>query len=669
MCHFHTLLRVRRPLYRDVSIRLSSVIVSSPKFLLPCHTSRVVQHKSISTDDSLVLVKPIQTVDYFDEPVTFLKHHNTVLLEKINDFTLAICSKGQTCRGGGSDEGTSFKSAHSVAKVWSGLLKVVEPHNAPISAVVAVGFILVQANVGYVSSVDRLLAHAHDAGIPLLQMAQEAVTYKDDKRLTYRERWHLQALDCLLRHERNEALNIYRRMLTRCPGDTLALSLAMDLASILGDRSAALTIAGSVTTYWQERRLGITGSGIALGIVCVGLAAGGRGQESERLTMQVAKYRGKEIAGALIGWANAHIMDAEGRVAEGIALLMGNEGMETYEGSGLLFFHSRLSSYGAKFALDREESGGRTITLRVYDEYFDGIFEYSGYAIKRPWGRPQKPAPSTFTRDTTKKVGSFLSRLFGGGPSNEKSTTKAVTLSETADNSNSKNQTSLVVQKEPSLSRLRMEDVLCWLPPTPLLLSDATLLLLKQTISQKVKHHDERWTSLQNSWLTYLTVNDTNMPTNLAIVASLLCDPDSIAQLEGSDLEFARGLHSMGALMRLAQKGPSPRGLSEEEKVQWKDVVDRLSAGARSLRFWEVDIRVLVERAVCYAALKSADIESLCIARATCSNSITIRPNSPEEWIRYSHILEAMGDTVASDNARSLGISMGFGQGSFARKS
>jgi hypothetical protein len=611
----------------------------------------------------------MQTVDYFDEPVTFLKHLNPLLSEKINDFILAICSKGQTCKGGGSDEGTSFKSAHSAAKVWSGLLKEVEPHNAPISAVVAVGFMLVQANVGYLESVDHLLAQTNDAGIPLLQMAQDAVTYKDDERLTHRERWHLQALDCLLRHERNEALDIYRRMLTRCPGDALALSLAMDLASILGDRSAALTIAGSVATYWQERRLVITGSSIALGIVCVGLAAGGRYQESERLTMQVAKFRGKEIAGALTGWANAHIMDAEGRVAEGIAFLMGNEGMETYEGSGLLFFHSRLSSYGAKFALDREESGGRTITLRVYDEYFDGIFEYSGYAEKRPWGRPKKIAPSTFTRDTTKKVGSLLSRLFGGGSSKEESAIEAGTPSETVDNSNAENETRLPETKEQVFPKVRMEDVLCWLPPTPLLLADATILLLKQTLSQKVIHHDERWTNLQNSWLTLLSVNNTNLPTNLAIVASLLCDPDWIAQLEGPDMDFARGLHSMGALMGLAQKGPRPRGLSEEEKRQWKDVVDRLSTGARTLRFWESDIRVLVERAVCYAALKSADMESLCIARATCSKSITLRPNSPEEWIRYSHILEAMGDTVASDNARNIGISMGFGQGAFTRKS
>ena len=268
MCHPHTLLRTRRLLYRDNFIRHSSVMVSSPSCLLPYHNSLVVQHKSLSTDDSTAIVEPMQTVDYFDEPVTFLKHLNPLLSEKINDFILAICSKGQTCKGGGSDEGTSFKSAHSAAKVWSGLLKEVEPHNAPISAVVAVGFMLVQANVGYLESVDHLLAQTNDAGIPLLQMAQDAVTYKDDERLTYRERWHLQALDCLLRHERDEALDIYRRMLTRCPGDALALSLAMDLASILGDRSAALTIAGSVATYWQERRLVITGSSIALGIVC-----------------------------------------------------------------------------------------------------------------------------------------------------------------------------------------------------------------------------------------------------------------------------------------------------------------------------------------------------------------------------------------------------------------
>jgi hypothetical protein len=208
-----------------------------------------------------------------------------------------------------------------------------------------------------------------------------------------------------------------------------------------------------------------------------------------------------------------------------------------------------------------------------------------------------------------------------------------------------------------------IEDVLCWLPPTPLLLSDATLTLFKQTLTQKVKPDDEAWTNLKNSWLTMLSVNDTSLPPNSAVIASLLCEPDSIYGLDGDALEFAKGLHSMGALMGLAQTGTRKRVMSAEEKDEWKAVADLLVGGAGSLGFWELDLRLLTEKAVCHACLQAGDIQSLCTARAICSQSVTLRPNSPEEWMRYSKILDALGDKIAAENARSGSLSLGYGEG------
>jgi hypothetical protein len=604
--------------------------------------------------------------DFFDEPVTSLGEVDPALFSALNDFILAVCTKGQASKGGGGQEGPTMKATHSSAKTWAALLQEIPNNNVPIAAVAAVGHVLVQANVGYLKSVDKLLAHTDCHKVQLLTIAQDAVAYKNDERLSYRERWHLQALDCLLRHERREALKILVMLLQRCPGDGLALSLAMDLASTLGDRETALTIAGSSAAYWQERRSAIVGSHIGLGIICVGLAAGGRWPEAERMTIQALHHGGGVMAGGTTTWALAHVMDAEGRVSEGISLLAGNEGMEVSEGSGLLFFGSRLAGYGARYVLDREEERGRTITTRIYNEYFGSILDYSGYAEKRPWGRPQKLAPSTFGESTTASVGSFFSGLFGGGPKvspareeRPKFTTKYLDKdTEDVQPADVGTEVGKVATRAVSI-----EDVLCWLPPTPLLLSDATLTLFKQTLSQKVKPDDETWTNLKNAWLTMLSVNDTSLPPNSAVIASLLCDPDSICGLDGHAVEFAKGLHSMGALMGLAQTGQRNRVLSAEEKDQWKAVADLLVEGAGSLGFWELDLRLLTEKAVCHACLQAGDSQSLCTARAICSQSVTLRPNSPEEWMRYSKVLDALGDKIAAENARSASLSMGYGEG------
>ena len=80
---------------------------------------------------------------------------------------------------------------------------------------------------------------------------------------------------------------------------------------------------------------------------------------------------------------------------------------------------------------------------------------------------------------------------------------------------------------------------------------------------------------------------------------------------------------------------------------------------------WEIEAKPLFEHAVCFAALMAEDPGSLCIARAICSKGVTLRQNSPEEWWRYSLILEKLGDDIAATQAREASMSFGAGEGGY----
>ena len=116
---------------------------------------------------------------------------------------------------------------------------------------------------------------------------------------------------------------------------------------------------------------------------------------------------------------------------------------------------------------------------------------------------------------------------------------------------------------------------------------------------------------------------------------------------------------------------PAEEGLRKE----WKEIVDHLASGldginsdgtvSRSLRFehWDFQSRPVVEHAICYAACRAGDTESLAFARCISSHGVTLRKNSPEEWWRYSIILGLLGDQVASENALAVAVNVGSGQG------
>ena len=60
--------------------------------------------------------------------------------------------------------------------------------------------------------------------------------------------------------------------------------------------------------------------------------------------------------------------------------------------------------------------------------------------------------------------------------------------------------------------------------------------------------------------------------------------------------------------------------------------------------------------------MEVGDYESLCLARAICSEATTLRSNCPELWWRYGRVLEMVGDEVAAENARAASISLGSGE-------
>ena len=85
----------------------------------------------------------------------------------------------------------------------------------------------------------------------------------------------------------------------------------------------------------------------------------------------------------------------------------------------------------------------------------------------------------------------------------------------------------------------------------------------------------------------------------------------------------------------------------------------------RTLRFesWDFLSRPIVEHAICYAACRAGDTESLSYARAISSKGVTLRRMSPEEWWRYSIVLGLLGDQIASENALAMAVNVGSGQG------
>jgi hypothetical protein len=686
-------------------------------------------------------------LDFFGEPVTFFgvssssgDNSITTAVASLDGFVIGAASKGKSFTGGGEEEGIFVQGAHSAALAWSELLRHAVLWNtrpgrsAPMLAYVAVAPMLVQTGVGYMKYVDHLLSKVESGveGLPPIQLsalAHKAASQKDDKHLNPRERAHLQVLDCLLRNDHKRALVILLRHLQKCPGDGLALSLALDLAHTVGDSSAALRAAGSVAAYWNERRGGILrpsipGYNTASALIAVGLAVGGRRAEAETLAT-FAMEKGEKLAGGVATWALAQIFDAEGRTAEGISACANFDGTKHFEACGLLYFDGILSGYGVRFALDREERGrGRSKALRLYDNNYERVFDYTGFATGTAWDEPSRKAPIGWRRSQFKNPNdpkNFMSELFG----------KPRSSTEPSSNDDHEEENDQVVLKKDSLPSLNrqewvptVEDVLTWMPPTPQLLSDATLLLLRLTLNGTVSTQNYRWENLRNSWSALVDVQHKyggeyktlEFYPLACVAASLLAAPEHAGKLTGAADRLARALHRMGELLNLgdiaaptndededdeetsylstllfkdivADKEPDfwlPVS-SDETKEEWRAVFKLLSSAIDGVYdpsedddhfdlmraelnrgfedSWEFDVRPFLEHALVYAACKCGDYDTLSLARSICSRGVTLRPNSPEEWWRYSIVLGLLGDEVASENALQASLAFGGGQG------
>lgn len=466
--------------------------------------------------------------------------------------------------------------------------------------------------------------------------------------------------------------------------------------------------AGSVASYWNERRGGfvrpaIPGHSMVASMMALGFAVNGRDEDAEQMAARAMK-QGKSVCGGLATWAQAHVFDTRGRIAEGISALANFDGINNYEGSGFLFFDCRLSGYGARFCLDREERGrGKSAALRLYEANFERVLGYSGFSQGEAWRQPLQRAPLSWAETKSLDEGvdlspSFLDKMLGRKRKHEEAevnyelAVKQINFPSTEYDG-----------WEPSC-----EDVLTWLPPTPALLSDATLLLLRFTLNGTISARNARWDNVRNAWSAMLDIQKQQGDDSalafcplISVTASLLFPPQQTGGDEIGSGRLAEGLYLMGELLKLGnpvteqEKTTSIRELiadndpnfwlpaKEGNRQQWKEIVNHLSAAidgfdqvegegdntglvdiSRRFQAWDFETRPIFEHAICYAACKSGDTESLCLARSICSQGVTLRPNAPEEWWRYSIVLGLLGDDVGSEDALNNSINFGSGQGS-----
>ncbi len=467
-----------------------------------------------------------------------------------------------------------------------------------------------------------------------------------------------------------------------------------------------------MAAYWSERGGGfitpaLTGHAVATSWMALGLAVGGRTESAEQLAERSMK-QGRKLGGAVATWAQAHIFDAAGRVSEGISAMANYDGIVNYEGAGWMFFDCRLAGYGARFSLDREERGrGTSRALTLYERSFDRVLHYSGFAMGKPWRRPQQPAPIAWKEETrlsleqgesdnTQEAMSFWERISGqkksSAASQKQEFYELVLKGEQLPSSKLENW-------DPSL-----EDVLTWLPPTPQLLSDATLLLLRLTLNGTISTQNGRWGHMRNAWRVLLEMQDTHEKSLsfcplACLSASLLCHPRDTGGDKIGNGRLAQALYNLGETLRLGGTTDQSSPMSESKAIRevvadrdpsfwlpvegdsndiWKEIVDQFSSGideyldlnkagnhnGSPFEHWDFEARPILEHAVVYAACKAGDIESLSLARAICSQGVTIRTNSPEEWWRYSIVLGLLGDERGSEDALQHSINFGSGQGS-----
>jgi len=454
-----------------------------------------------------------QEMDFFDEPVTFILNKNTPNNSKnaqtapsiqesmlsLDTFTLQYISRGKAYNEGGNEFGITEQASHSAAIPWSDLFrhlahycykeeelcsetsqrKKVWKCQVPMMACTALSPILALGGVSYLHHLDQ--SYFKSINVSFITMAKAAISSvcmeetHNTQKISIREMYHLRTLHFLLQNEHSKALHTLSKLLEKCPGDTFGLTLALDIASVLNDRQTAFRIATSVASYWKERgsrrsvsgQASIQGYGIGSSLIGLGLAVGGRFREAEEL-VEIALQRDTSSSSGVAAWTLANIYDGEGRVSEGTSVFTGY-GKEYYENCGFMFFDAFLAGVGGRFILDRDGANADNIAIRLYDESFARIIEYSGYDDEMK-GPVYKPVPESrqqmLVNSATGAASSVFNKLFGG-KADENQTEQHHSESK-EDESTKEDVRYDNITKSPSL-----EDILTWLPPTSHLLTNA----------------------------------------------------------------------------------------------------------------------------------------------------------------------------------------------------
>ena len=642
-----------------------------------------------------------------------VQHDIANAVESFDGMALCIVSRGASSLHTGNDgDGPDAKAMHSSAMTWSELLKCASEWNngnerctSPMLAVAAVAPLLAQGGKDYVHRIDKLLSATQSPPPSLMRIAKHATSFRDafistsdgdntTPLLTPRERFHLHALSMLIQNNHRCAMGAYLRLLELYPGDLLGLSLALDVAYSLGDGEAARVAATNVSTYWSERDGGTlrlhpsqSGQTLASSLVAVGLSSSSalsRAATAETL-IEMAIARDPDGAGGTSVWALSNILGSEGRSSEMVSRLAGFDGTQLYQNCGFLNFYTRMAGYGGVALLDRRGAASERSSLRLYDGGFAHLLNYSGNnAVGINNGGEEVvlrdlKVPRSVASDV---VGSIFSGWFGNDDAKEKENDPSLQDQENVQRKRQKPRT--------------LEETLCWLPPSPILLMQATSLLFRLTLVDGVSPSDHRWVDLKAAWKYSLEMGDeanTQKPFEfmpMALLASsLLLDPETLhVENIPTRLESAmQGLNKMGKLLKLGHQDKTSATASEWNEVlrdlaQARDSCQRweMPDGMESATYlstrnsgdnsnpsypigWDFDVRQFLEHGLCYAAVQVGEYESLCLARAICSEGTTLRQNCPELWWRYSVVLDMLGDEVAAENARACSQSLGAGEG------
>lgn len=633
-------------------------------------------------------------IDFFGEPVTFLGEGSypippTETTLVFDAHLVQIVSRGRVSNDGGDEFGIQTKAAHSSAKTWSDLIKHcfiwtrrsddgTLVSKSPMLIAAAFCPLLVQGGVSYLKNLDDNYFSEEDS---ILSIVVAAVDRKNCDFLSSREKKHLAALDYLLNDEPSKALAILCKLLESCPGDALALSLVIDLAYNLSDRSSAFHAATSVASYWNERgqrgasgQTAIQGHLLGTSLISLGLAMGGRVREAEYLA-DLAISRDKGGSAGLAAWALSHIYEYDGRSSEGASTFTGH-GVEFFEPCGFLFFDARMSAIGAKFIMDRSSVNADRVALRLYDDSFGRIFEYSGYdgsceipVIRRVPGLRRQ----ILVESATSSALSIFTHLLGKNNKPHK------------DNLGSEDMSSSDIYISESLlgsdGIKNIESVLTWLPPTSVVLSEATFLLFRLTMSGALASTDTRWSKLRNAWAKISGTEDSDRFL-ISKVAKAICSSqgkiyfdiaDNTNSICGISCRLEAAADILGSLIFSPPSGFDTQKrwikvveLLRDARSGWRSLGNDLSRIPSKIEFYNISylpLGIFVEQAICYAAIMSSDKDALNYARSICSESITLRPNSPHSWHIYGMILQSLGDDENARDAFHASTSLGAGEG------